>query len=122
MLRNFYDNYAKYMCQIWVHLKLCYAKVPVGAEKELLHGCIVHSLSRKGEENETICFCYLCMRDVAGDLLRARAFASTCRDGDACTALSISTADKYRVAPDADGGSSQPEARCSIVRIEDLHQ
>jgi hypothetical protein len=31
MLRNFYDNYAKYMCQIWVHLKLCYAKVPVRA-------------------------------------------------------------------------------------------
>src|SRR5687768_16659782 len=90
--------------------------------QELLPACIVHSLLRKGEENETICLCYLCMCDVAGNLLCARADTSTCGDGPPCTPHRLSPADKYPTASYADGGRSQIQTSSSVVRVADLYQ
>src|SRR3972149_2729395 len=77
---------------------------------------IVHSPSKPvilGDENETIRFYYLCVSNVAGDLLRTRYHARAGGDGDACTPHIIPAADEYPARSRADGDGSQPEApRC----------
>src|SRR3990172_2202724 len=86
---------------------------------------IVHSPSKPtilGDENETIRFYYLCISNVAGNLLRTRNHARAGGDGDACTPSTIPAGDEYSARSRADGDGSQPEAPRCVVRIRNLYQ